>query len=228
MPLILDGTLGITFPDNQRQATASQAGGIGYGQGWVSVTRTPGVTYYNDTGKPIMLLAYSDRSTVSTTGFDIVINGLSVPLSRASNSGGGNYASGSIIIPTGASYVLYAWNEAQSSRAFWELRSDGFDSTTPNTIFRDGIGIDQEWAPYSRSAGVNYQNTTSKPIMIAIQTVGALARVYVGASLSVMHSVSFNGSNGSGPYEYDNVTAIVPRNHYYNFSGAIHSVYELR
>lgn len=228
MPLILDGTLGITFPDNQRQATASQAGGIGYGQGWVSVTRTPGVTYYNDTGKPIMLAIEGYYPDISIAGFNIVINGVTVPLARSANSSGGQHPAGSVIIPAGASYSLSSWYVQTSIVMLLELRSDGYDSTTPNTIFRDGIGIDQEWAPYSRSAGVNYQNTTSKPIMIAIQTVGALARVYVGASLSVMHSVSFNGSNGSGPYEYDNVTAIVPRNHYYNFSGAIHSVYELR
>jgi hypothetical protein len=226
MPIILDGTLGITFPDNVRQSTAAKESGIGVGQGWVQVTRTRGVNYVNDTGKPIMAAVYTTRSTVSTSGLNIIINGIGIPIAVASNSGGGNYAAGAMIIPVGATYSYTTFSEGNSSEQFWELRSDGYSGDAPTTIYRDGIGIDQEWAPYSRSAGVNYQNTTSKPIMIAVQTTGNQARVYVGATLSVMHSVGWN--NASLDNEQDNVTVIVPRNHYYNMSGAFSQVYELR
>lgn len=97
--------------------------GLGYNQTWQSVTRTMGTEYTNDTGKPIMLVAQASRNGVSTSGIAITFNGtVSVPVCYGTNSGGGNTATGSIIIPVGAKYVLSVSSEALNSYYIWELR----------------------------------------------------------------------------------------------------------
>jgi hypothetical protein len=67
---------------------------LGYGQTWQAVTRTGGTTYYNTTGKPILL------NFCSGTGVSVTIAGLA-------NFGGGTQVH-TYIIPAGASYVLNA------------------------------------------------------------------------------------------------------------------------
>jgi hypothetical protein len=74
---------------------------IGYGQVWQSVTRTSGTTYYNTTGKPIMLSAGFVQGNSAST---LAIGGVSVPNILAGASGGA--MPGSWIIPPGASYVI--------------------------------------------------------------------------------------------------------------------------
>ena len=98
--------------------------GIGVGQSWQDVTssRVMGTTYTNSTGKPIMLVARASRNGVSTSGIDITINGLTIPVCYGTNSNGGNTAVGSIIIPVGATYVLSVSSESLSSYNIFELR----------------------------------------------------------------------------------------------------------
>jgi hypothetical protein len=96
--------------------------GIGVNQSWQEVTRTLGTTYTNDTGKPIMLIGNPVRSSQSSVGLNCTINGVQVPLCYNTNSGGGNEAVGSIIIPTGATYVLSQKGEGISSYRIFELR----------------------------------------------------------------------------------------------------------
>ena len=74
---------------------------IGYGQVWQSVTRTSGTTYYNTTGKPIMLSAGFVQGNSAST---LAIGGVSVPNILAGAAGGA--MPGSWIIPPGASYVI--------------------------------------------------------------------------------------------------------------------------
>ncbi|MDD4151936.1 MAG: hypothetical protein PHR68_04945, partial [Candidatus Gracilibacteria bacterium] len=62
------------------------------------------------------------RNAASTAGLNITINGLSIPLCFNSNSGGGNYAVGSIIIPNGATYVISVSSEGLSGYRIYELR----------------------------------------------------------------------------------------------------------
>lgn len=84
------------------QALAAMSS-LGYGQTWQAVTRTNGVTYYNTTGKPILLFA-SFFVTNGTSG-NAVIN--SVPFSLGVNGNAGNIcATGTFVIPVGASYSL--------------------------------------------------------------------------------------------------------------------------
>jgi hypothetical protein len=95
---------------------------LGYGQTWQQVTRTMGTQYTNSTGKPIMLVARAQRSSVSSSGIQILMNGIQIPICYGTNSGGGNEAVGSIIIPVGATYTLSVSSEALSSYTIYELR----------------------------------------------------------------------------------------------------------
>jgi hypothetical protein len=103
--------------------SATPAGGIGDGQSWQQVTRNLGQTYTNNTGKPIMLIAYAQRNAVSTSVMTITINGsLVIIFVSGTNSDGGNSAAGSIIIPNGNTYQLNQGSEALSTYTIWELR----------------------------------------------------------------------------------------------------------
>jgi hypothetical protein len=93
---------------------------LGYGQTWQSFTagtqRVSGTTYYNTTGKPILV------SVISTGGgglqTDLTINSLLV--SRTTIGGGGtNYASATGIVPPGATY---SGTFNGSSSTWYELR----------------------------------------------------------------------------------------------------------
>ncbi len=101
------------------------SGVIGIDQTWQNVTasRAMGTTYTNSTGKPIMLIAQANRSAVSSSGISVTIDGVGpIPICNGTNSGGGNVAVGSIIIPIGATYVLSVVSEALTSFIIWELR----------------------------------------------------------------------------------------------------------
>ena len=93
--------------------------GIGVGQTWQSVSRSNGVTYYNTTGKPIML-ATSASSNQANTAMSISIDGGTYfPYGGGVQGNGGVYIwGGTVIIPLGASYAF----NVQSYSAAYELR----------------------------------------------------------------------------------------------------------
>ena len=99
------------------QSAANQ--GIGVGQTWQSVSRSNGVTYYNTTGKPIML-ATSAASNQANTAMSISIDGGAYfPYGGGVQGNGGVYIwGGTVIIPLGASYAF----SVQSYNAAYELR----------------------------------------------------------------------------------------------------------
>ena len=84
---------------------------LGYGQTWQNVTgsRAVGTTYYNTTGKPILLFISGNSTAFST----LTINGVAFPFTTNSSSVGCITA----IVPNGASYVVTNlsistnWNE---------------------------------------------------------------------------------------------------------------------
>lgn len=81
---------------------------LGYGQIWQNVTgsRIAGTTYYNTTGKPIMLLILSTASTTQT----VTINGVAMVI----GSWGAVYGSAALVVPHGSSYsatTFNAWHE---------------------------------------------------------------------------------------------------------------------
>jgi hypothetical protein len=97
-------------------------GGLGINQTWQAVSRTFGVDYVNNTGRPIMFVGTFNRNAASTANVDLVIGGVQIPLARNTNSGGGNNSAGSLIIPNGMTYRLVNVGEGLSSYACYELR----------------------------------------------------------------------------------------------------------
>jgi hypothetical protein len=84
------------------QALAAMSS-LGYGQTWQSVTRNSGTTYYNTTGKPITLSAWSDTNTNGAT-MNIQVNGVQVNKNMA-GSATANTTWVMAVIPPGASYI---------------------------------------------------------------------------------------------------------------------------
>ena len=88
---------------------------LGYGQTWQVVTgsRAFSTTYYNTTGKPIMVSVQANLGSGETTTF--VVDGVTV-CNYLSNSTGGDNPSMQIIVPSGSSYSstgasLRTWSE---------------------------------------------------------------------------------------------------------------------
>jgi hypothetical protein len=89
---------------------------IGYGQIWqdVSGSRSGGTTYYNTTGKPIMVNVW--QSDGESRSGNMQVNGVTVSVAITHGAGGGT-STMSAIVPPGASYV------ANGSLSTWvELR----------------------------------------------------------------------------------------------------------
>jgi len=94
---------------------------VGYGQTWQLLTgsRAIGTTYYNTTGKPIMIAAiFANNSTNQDVGF--TVNGVNIGFDRTTtaNTAGG----GSLIVPPGATYVSYTSAGTLTLQTWNELR----------------------------------------------------------------------------------------------------------
>lgn len=79
----------------------AEASHIGIGQTWQSVTRTHGTTYYNNTGKPIVLSAAS----ITGNGTHIITVG-GVQVAQSTDAAGNGVPISAIIPPNGTSYVV--------------------------------------------------------------------------------------------------------------------------
>jgi len=101
------------------QALAAM-GSFGFGQTWQSLTgsRALSTTYYNTTGKPIMLALTGHNATAGSV-FSLTVNG--IPLQFAVNDVAGSYGTGNLVIPVDASYVL-AGNGTPTVDNWYELR----------------------------------------------------------------------------------------------------------
>lgn len=93
---------------------------IGYGQTWQVLTgsRSFGTTYYNTTGRPIVVQI---SALYATTGFGsyLIVNGVQIYGNTQSNAG--NWSVTSVIVPPGASYVAGATNGG-TLQHWYELR----------------------------------------------------------------------------------------------------------
>ena len=91
------------------------------------------------------------------------------------------------------------------------------------------IGVNQTWQSMasSRAASTSYQNTTGKPIMVAIKNsnLGAGKQVQVSTDNFSSNSVQL-GSQGN--QENSEFFFIVPNNHYYKYTGSFALWAELR
>lgn len=84
----------------------STLSGVGYSQTWqdVSSSRAVGVTYYNTTGKPILVAATFTNGTANSV-MGLTINGVSVAAGSNNNaSGAGGFC---LMIPPSFSYTTY-------------------------------------------------------------------------------------------------------------------------
>jgi len=105
MPIVLDGTAGITYPAGSVGTVAAP----GDTQTWqtftIGSTRISGTTYTNSTGKPIAVLA------TSTTAPTMVVGGVTIPNQTVA----GTTISSAFIVPPGLTYsitaTLSAWAE---------------------------------------------------------------------------------------------------------------------
>ena len=97
------------------QALAAMSS-LGYGQTWQTVTRALGTTFYNTTGKPIQLNAYT--ASVSTAGtFTITVSGTASSFQYTTQAS----FLGTALIPAGASYVL-TFSGSLAAQSITELR----------------------------------------------------------------------------------------------------------
>ena len=95
---------------------------LGIGQSWQNVTasRAIGVTYTNDTGKPIMVNTWTGN--VSSTGsLSIFVNGVRV-IGNQHPSTAYMMSSGAVIVPNGATYSTEKGSGAVGTLYFMELR----------------------------------------------------------------------------------------------------------
>jgi hypothetical protein len=91
------------------------------------------------------------------------------------------------------------------------------------------LGWSQTWQQVSRTAGVVYQNTTGRPIMVAVNGNGNYTAVFVGSSSNPTIRIAYNDAPGSGQYEQYHVSFVVPDSWYYKLSGGYGTaVFELR
>jgi hypothetical protein len=105
-----------------KQAIAALSASIGVGQTWQTVTRTSGVTYYNTTGRPLVLVAALTATGPNSAGITATINGVSMGLEfcYAYIASGTVTGTGTIVIPVDASYMLT--DRTVTSRVISELR----------------------------------------------------------------------------------------------------------
>lgn len=91
-----------------------------------------------------------------------------------------------------------------------------------------GFGRGQTWQEVTRTGGTVYQNTTGKPIMVAVSGTGSYTQAFVGADNPPTIRIAYNNSSGIGQYEQYHVSFVVPDGHYYKLSGGFSEVMELR
>lgn len=110
-----------TAPTNI-QGTGGQAlaalSSIGYGQTWqnVAASRSLSTTYYNTTGRPIMVAAFFNQGGTSTTSF--LVSGNLVSLTQTTSTVS-DFPGYTVIVPPGASYSA----QGSTTIAYWnELR----------------------------------------------------------------------------------------------------------
>lgn len=97
------------------------ASSLGYGQTWQAVTRSPGVTYTNSTGRPIQLVWNINASGSASCLASISVNGSGAIVLASVGAGTGPTAvCGSILIPAGATYIVTETNV--TARSTFELR----------------------------------------------------------------------------------------------------------
>jgi hypothetical protein len=92
---------------------------LGYGQTWQTVTRVSGTTYYNTTGKPIVLVFRGSDVGGQPINMIGTINGFALVYLTVTT--GAATQSAEMIIPPGSSYSV-TWNASANFNGIVELR----------------------------------------------------------------------------------------------------------
>lgn len=92
---------------------------LGYGQTWQTVTRVLATTYYNTTGRPIMVSAIGTGANGAGAYIGIVVDGVSI---FGSDAAGATQSIATAIVPPGKSYLIGASNGSFSGLTCRELR----------------------------------------------------------------------------------------------------------
>jgi hypothetical protein len=100
------------------QALAAMSS-IGYGQTWQSPSRSAGTTYYNTTGKPILVSVSGRMNALNTNYTYIYVSGVLITYAFGGGGAGNAFfdVPGTVIVPPGASYFvtnvggISFWNE---------------------------------------------------------------------------------------------------------------------
>jgi hypothetical protein len=117
---------------------------------------------------------------------------------------------------------------ALSSQAQAEAGTDNTTQMTPlrvaQAIATEAVGLGQTWQTVTRTAGVSYQNTTGKPIQIAVKTGGSGSAVQVSVDNVTWITVDANDAA-----DYGHSSAIIPPNYYYRVTVSAPQIFsELR
>lgn len=101
---------GMAYDGTNYQLLSAAANGIGYGQTWqdVKANRVSGTTYYNTTGKPIVVSVIVTLGNTTGT-LSLVIDGILVQSYTNTIENAANYTV-SGIVPPGGSYVVTSSN----------------------------------------------------------------------------------------------------------------------
>ena len=102
-------------------------------------------------------------------------------------------------------------------------------SDVTTVVNNASLGVGQTWQSVTRTAGVDYQNTTGKPIMVSARVGSSAtgATAYVGVTTGSYVSIGRIADTNT-PTENDTITFIVPPNHYYRITGVPVNWVELR
>lgn len=109
-PSLIQGAGGQAFTSMQS---------LGYGQTWQNVTgsRTTATTYYNTTGKPIIVTI-----TAANYGFNCIVNGVTIQIVSGFGGAGGMNYSGDFVVQPGQSYSVTNNTGSPTYASWFELR----------------------------------------------------------------------------------------------------------
>lgn len=112
-PSTIQGTGGQAFTSLQS---------IGYGQTWQNVTRAASTTYYNTTGKPIILKFVGNTASANQVSFTLTINGYALPTETWYSPNAGYAYVATYLIPVNATYSMSLGGAGFTAGTSSELR----------------------------------------------------------------------------------------------------------
>lgn len=116
---------------------------------------------------------------------------------------------------------------AIASQAEAEAGSDNTKMMTPlrteQHMTANALGYGQSWQAVTRSSGVSYQNTTGKPIQVAIGANNTAVTFEVSTDGSSWVTIGSTGTNVPSIFQ-----CVIPNGHYYRATGGVSTTVELR